>query len=104
MTISNIFYRFVNFIRDAIGGVPLEYIGEIKDVFGDECALCIESSHGSSYVELMDDVFIPTCRSCKKKINSGITWTALLKANFQNKNRRYSNKYLRIVAWMATSD
>lgn len=87
-----------------LGGIPLECIGEIKEAFGDECALCVETPANKSYIEIGEDTFIPVCRNCKKQYNSGMSWSLILKSNFINKNRRYSNKYLRIVAWIATSD
>lgn len=104
MSISHIFNNLMNFMSKLLGGIPLECIGEIKEAFGDECALCIETPTNKSYIEIGDDTFIPVCRDCKKRHNSGMAWSLILKNNFINKNRRYSNKYLRIVAWIATSD
>jgi len=100
--VASLMNTFSNFIGRFSTSSPTT-LSEMHEVFGDECSLC-DSKIDYGTLALIEGDQIPVCKSCKAKLALGVKWNTILKNNYINEKRRYSNKYLRIVVWSSDDD
>ena len=103
MSIFNTIINSVKGFYKYLQGIEAGRLLSMRDFFGDECALCNTKIEYKYFIEV-DDCPIPTCKACKNMGRGGMTWSTIIKNRHQNKNRKYSSKYLRISVWLSNCD